>query len=61
MKKITEKGVGYIDEERERLSKMLGGYLKTEKRRETNSRMNIIKHFNRLVTKESEEENVRFF
>ena len=61
MKKITDKGVGYLAEEMERLSKILGGYLKTEKRKETNARMNILKHFDRLLKGESEEEKVKDF
>jgi len=56
MKKIADKGVGYVNEEMIRLHNILGGYLKTEKRKETITRLNILKHFNRLINNEQEEE-----
>ena len=56
MKKIADKGVGYVNEEMLRLHKILGGYLKTEKRKETVIRLNVLKHFNRLINNEEEEE-----
>merc|ERR1712072_850521 len=56
MKKITDKGVGYVNEEMARLEKVLGAYLKTEKRRETNIRVNVLKYFRRLINKEEDPE-----
>ena len=60
MKKITEKGVGYLSEEMARLEKILAGYLKFEKRKEKNANLNILKYFSRLINKEEDPEEKVF-
>lgn len=60
MQKVIDKGEGFIASENERVKKLLDSKLSPEKKKELNSKLNILLSFSEIVVGDSHTKKVEF-